>query len=152
MFSNTIRRTRGGIDFLIASTLEETSHLNQYILWWLGREPNQRDFDRLNNFLKRNKAKLIRASRNAIDYRIFDKIIGSIHIIIRRKYFGFALNIHRDIKVHSEVDYDNITLYIASRIYNFLNKVRYGKPFLLPRQDRDFTNYLRCNKKKWNLI
>ena len=137
---------------MITSSLEEISNLRQYVCWWLGREPTQRDFNFLIGFLKKNKAKLVEGSRNSIDFRIFNKKMGPIHIIVRRKYFGIAINIHRDIKIHSNVIYDKKTLILISRIYNFLNKIYYGKSFLLPRQIRHFEKYLRYNKNKWNLI
>ena len=137
---------------MITAPIEEICDLKQYICWWLGREPTQKDFNFLIDFLKINGATLIRGSRNAIDFRIFNKKMGSIHIIIRRKYFGIAINVHREIKIHSKVMYDEKTLFLNSRIYNFLNKLYYGNCFLLPRQIIDFENYLRYNKKKWNLI
>lgn len=122
----------------------------QYICWWLGREPNQKDFNILINFLSDNNSVLVRTSRNALDYRRFDVSKGVIHIIICRKYFGIAINIHRDLEVHSIVDYDQETLVIISRIYNHLKRNKRAKLFLLPREIREFEKFLQFGKK-WNM-
>ena len=135
---------------MVLSITEEFCSLRQYICWWLGREPNQKDFSVLINFLSNNNAVLVRASRNALDYRKFDVSKGVIHIIIRRKYFGIAINIHRDLEVHSNVYYDQETLVLISRIYNHLKRNKYAKLFLLPREEREFEKFLKYGKK-WNM-
>lgn len=93
---------------------------------------------------------LVRNSRNALDYRKFDVSKGVIHIIIRRKYFGIAINIHRDLQVHSIVDYDQETLVIISRIYNHLKRNKHAKLFLLPREIKEFEKFMQFGKK-WNI-
>ena len=135
---------------MVLTITEEICSLRQYICWWLGREPNQRDFNPLINFLSKNNAVLVRISRNALDYRKFNVSRGVVHIVLRRKYFGIAINIHRDIEVHSNVDYDQETLVIISRMYNYLKRNKRAKLFLLPRERREFDKFLQFGNK-WNL-
>lgn len=137
---------------MIEAALKQSGIFQQYLFWWLGREPSQKDFDKLNACLRRNRAILIRGDKNSVDYRIFDKFVGSIHIIVRRKYFGFAINIHRDVEIHTKINYDRWTLRLASKIYSFLARIRYGRAFLLPRQDKEFNHFLKYSRNKWNLI
>ena len=100
----------------------------------------------------RNKAKIVRCSKNAVDFRIFYGGARCIHIIARKKYFGMAINIHFDIGVHSEVSYTKDTLTILSKVYLILKRKRYGRCFLLPREETTYQKFLRFDKRKWNLI
>ncbi len=118
---------------MITSSLEKIGISEQYICWWLGREPSQKDYNKFLGFLFKQKGKLVKSSKNAIDFRIFYSDQCSIHIIIRRKYFGIAINIHFDIGIHSKVCYTEDTLRLISKMYVILNRLNYGKCFLLPR-------------------
>jgi hypothetical protein len=121
-------------------------------MWWLGRLPSQHDFDIIQNILFDLDAKLVSFKKFAIKYRIFlsDKI--SYHIIIYRKYWGFAINIHLDIGIHKNVVVNKDTLKILSKIYLFIKGSNCGECFLLPRQDKTFNKFLKFNKHKWNLF
>ena len=118
--------------------------------------PIIRNFVKLNNVTIRDEIGIFLLEEGLTKMLFSDKKFSKLDLKmimdILLKYFGIAINIHRDIKIHSNVIYDKQTLFLISRIYNFLNKLYYGNCFLLPRQIKDFENYLRYNKKKWNLI
>ncbi|GAI82176.1 unnamed protein product, partial [marine sediment metagenome] len=48
---------------------EKIRFKEQYVCWWLGREPSQLDFDILIDHLLNIKASAVRISKNAIDFR-----------------------------------------------------------------------------------
>ncbi len=124
----------------------------QYIFWWLGREPSQRDYDFIERKLSKIGAIAVRAERNSIDFRIFYSRNVSMHIIIRRKYWGFAIDSHIDIGVHSRYLFNREVLKLLSDVYLYLCKIRYGKCFLMPRENDTFVRFMREGKKRWNLI
>ena len=131
---------------------EKIRFKEQYVCWWLGREPSQQDFDILIDHLLNIKASAVRESKNAIDFRFFHGSNCSTHIIIRRKYFGIAINIHIDLGIHSKTCFNKNTLSLLSGIYILLKRVKYGKCFLLPREENKFLKFMCSGKKKWNLI
>ena len=124
----------------------------QYIFWWLGREPSQRDFDFIERKLSKIGAVAVRAGRNAVDFRIFYSHNVSLHIIIRRKYWGFAINSHLDIGIHARSLFNREALKLLSKVYVHLRKIRYGKCFLMPRERDSFDRFMHEGKKRWNLI
>lgn len=134
------------------STSEQGIIESHYLFWWLGREPSQRDFD----FIKKKLFKLgavgVKAGRNSADFRIFYGNNISLHLIILRKYWGFAINCHVDIGIHSDSLFNKQALAILSKIYARLKQVSYGKCFLLPRQEKEFEKFLKYGKRKWNLL
>ena len=131
---------------------EKESIEPQYIFWWLGREPSQRDYDFIESMLSKVGAIVVRAGRNSIDFRIFYSRNVSMHIIIRRKYWGFAINSHIDIGIHSRTLFNREVLKLLSNVYVNLRKIRYGKCFLMPRENDSFVRFMYEGKKRWNLI
>lgn len=123
-----------------------------YIFWWLGRESSQRDFESIKKILWKNRAIIVRGDKNSVDFRIFYGNNVSLHIIIRRKYWGFVINSHLDIGIHSHSIFNKRSLELLSKLYLKLKEVRYGKCFLLPRQMKDFKRFMMESKRRWNLI
>ncbi len=94
----------------------------------------------------------VNVSKNSIELRMFIEDTLSVHIIISRKFWGFSINTHIDIGIHYRTIFNIQTLKILSKLYVHLNKVSYGKCFLLPRQEQDFKKFMKQGKKRWNLI
>ena len=131
----------------------KTKEIEQhYIIWWLGRLPSQQDFDIIQNFLLNMGPKIVTFKKFVIKFRIFLGGDISYHIIIYRKYWGFSVNIHKDIGIHLKAIFNKKTLYILSKIYVHVKKAQYGKCFLLARQEKAFNKFLKFNSNKWNLI
>ena len=125
---------------------------DQYIFWWLGREPNQRDYNFLEKELLKIGAHPVKACRNSIDFRIFLGKNISFHIILRRKYWGYAINCHLDLGKHSQAIFTRDCLLILSFLFLSLRRIPYGKCFILPREEETFRNFLKYCKNRWNLI
>lgn len=123
-----------------------------YIIWWIGRMPSQQDFDIIQNALTDLDAQVVSFKKFTIKYRIFLGGTISYHIIIYRKYWGFAVNIHQDIGIHSEAVFNKHTLKLLSKTYLHIKDADCGECFLLPRQRKAFEKFLKFNKNKWNLF
>ena len=117
----------------------------QYLFWWLGRTPNQIDFKIIMSILRKKKIIFIKTDHNSVEYKKFYGNSLSLHIILVRKFWGVAANAHIDVGVHSKSFFTKDSLELLSRIYIFLKKRRYGKCFLLPREERNFRKFR--NKK-----
>ena len=116
----------------------------QYLVWYLYRHPSLKEFEIIDSFLLKKDFILVseEPEKEAFNYRKFLKNNTSIHVKLSIKSWGFGINFHRDIKVHSEVKFDNQTLRIASELYLTLKKERYGRCFMLPREKLKFRKFL----------
>lgn len=119
--------------------LHETE--TQYLFWWLGRTPSQIDFKNIMSILHNNKTIFIKTAHNSVEYRKSYDDSVSLHIILIRKFWGVAVNAHIDVGIHSKALFTKDSLELLSRIYIFLKKKRYGKCFLLPREERNFRKF-----------
>ncbi|MBD3214651.1 MAG: hypothetical protein GF311_18720 [Candidatus Lokiarchaeota archaeon] len=104
-----------------------------YIIWWLGRFPSQQDFNIVNDLLEDLDANIVSFKKYVIKYRIYLTQKLSYHIILYRKNWGFSINIHLDIGIHTKAIFTKQPLTILSMLYLEINKANYGECFILPR-------------------
>jgi hypothetical protein len=113
---------------------DKKAHL--HIFWWLGRQHTQHDLDVLEGYLRRCGAKFVSKDSVNINFRCFNQDGTSLHIQVELKNIGLLILTHVDVEVHKRVVHNHQSRNILLELYDFL-KTKYGKLFLLPREERE---------------
>ncbi len=113
----------------------------QYLFWYLNHPPSVHEYRIIRKLLYESNAKEMYKQKSIIYFRIFFEDDSSIHFKISQKYWGFSINIHRDVFKHKCAIFDKECLTLLSKFYISLSKTM-GKPFLLPRQELEFQSHL----------
>jgi len=114
---------------------------HQHIKWWLNRPPVNNEYALIRKFMRENGVIFIKDTHNSLHYRKFYPNGQSLHFIIYRKYWGLNISTHIDVESHVKYTYNKESLKLLSELYIFL-KNKYGRVFMLPRQERFFQGFL----------
>lgn len=99
------------------------------LIWDIGHFPRPENTAILRLFFRKFNSKFFKEYRKTFQCRFYLKDGTSLHVILHKKSFGFAVNVHIDVEIHGEVEYNKFTFRFLLKLMDFLKKV-YGHTYL----------------------
>ena len=93
------------------------------LIWNIDHFPKLEDIFILKLFFRKFNSALLKDNTKTFEYRFFLKDGTSLHIILHKKSFGFAINAHVDVVIHGKVQYNEFTFNFLLKLKQYLKKL-----------------------------